>query len=830
MKAVVLAGGFGTRIQPLTSSIPKPMLPLMNQPMLELILARLDALGVDEITLLLYFMPEKIRDYFQEQWKGQARLRYITPDADYGTAGSIKFASDSLKETFLVISGDLVTDIDLAAAVDFHRYRRSLATMVLTSVADPLQFGVVIADEKGRIKSFLEKPGWGEVVSDTVNTGIYVLEPEVLRMIPGGKAFDFSKDLFPVLLKKEKALYGYTAAGYWRDVGNPESYRRVHRDIFSGKTGIPIPGKRTEFSGGTAWLSEDARVSSGARIRGTVVVGPGVHLPRGQYRDSVFAQGCDISPDSVIESSVIWSGVAVGRRSRLVNTVLCNKVRLGEGTYIPEGAVIASDCILEDAVSVERDVLLWPGKRVEAGSVLTTNLIWGDRWKAGIVEGSTVSGRTNVEMSSGFVAKLGEAFGSVFPDSGRILVSRDGHRASRMLKRAFLGGILSTGVSVYDLRLMPLPVTRYKLTTFGEVGGAHFRQKPGDETATEVLFYDSNGFAISEELAREVERIFFRETFRRSHYDQVGTISELPLARQYYTEGFLHRIGVEKIRERGFNVVVDLAHGATANFLPDLLTDLGCEAVILNAHPDERKPGLTPSGVQRALERVGKIVRTLGADMGFYLGPDGERLFMVDEKGRPHPAHRTLLYILDLLGRTSGRRKAKAFLPVQAPHIAAGSIRKTRVDSGRLARLPVESYSRYDLVAGVDGSYAFPFFQPHGDAMYALVRILEMSAITGTAPSSVYDGLPVTYYQSRTMVCPAESKGRLMKNFRHAVADHELSFADGVKAGMDGSWILLLPDVHAPRVNLVIESTDASAAKNLINTWGRRVNRWALER
>jgi len=830
VKAIVLAGGFGTRIQPLTSGIPKPMLPLMNQPILELILARLDALGVEEISLLLYFMPEKIRDYFLERWEGQARLRYIVPDADYGTAGSIRFALDSLKETFLVISGDLVTDIDLKAAVEFHRKCSALATMVLTSVANPLQFGVVIADEKGRIKSFLEKPGWGEVVSDTVNTGIYVLEPEVLRMVPKGKPFDFSKDLFPRILQRNKALYGYVAPGYWRDVGNPESYRGVHRDILSGKTGIPLPGKRTEFGQGTAWLSEGAGISPGSVISGSVVVGPGVRLPRGQYQNSVFGEGCDISPGCTIESSVLWSGVVVGTRSRLVNSVLCNKVRLGEGVYIPEGAVIASDCILEDGVSVERDVLLWPGKKVEAGSVLTSNLIWGDRWKAGIFEGNAVSGHTNVEMSSGFIAKLGEAFGSVFPDSGRILTSRDGHRASRMLKRAFLGGILSTGVSVSDLKLTPVPVMRYKLTTFGEVGAVHFRQKPGDETSTEVLFYNSGGYAIPEALAKETERIFFREKFRRSHYDQVGTISELPLAREYYKEGFLRTIGLGAVRARGFNVIVDLAHGSTADILPDLLADLGCEAVILNAHPDERKPAESPLGIQRALESVGKIVRTLGADMGFYISPGGERLFMVDEKGKPHPAFKTLLYILDLLGRTSGRKKARVFLPVEAPHIAAGRVRNVRIDSGRLSRLPEESYGRYDLVAGVDGSYAFPGFQPHRDAMFTLVKILEMTASTGIAPSAVYRDLPATYYYSRTTVCPSETKGRVMRNFREATASGELTYDDGVKARMEDSWVLLLADVHSPRVSLLVESSDKATAKRLINKWGRRVSRWALER
>ena len=368
------------------------------------------------------------------------------------------------------------------------------------------------------------------------------------------------------------------------------------------------------------------------------------------------------------------------------------------------------------------------------------------------------------------------------------------------------------------------------MTTFGEVGGAHFRQKPGDESSTEILFFNDDGFAISEELARETERIFFREKFRRSHYDRIGSISELPLALDYYRENFLREINLGIVRDRAFNVVVDLAHGSTAQVLPDLLADLGCEAVILNGHPDERKPAESPTGIQKALERIGKIVRTLGADMGFYLAPDGERLFMVDEKGRPHPAYRTLLCVIHLLGRLAGRSKARIFLPVQGPHIAAGRIRKARIDSGRLSRLPQEAYHHYDLVADVEGSYAFPNFQPHRDAMFAMIRILEMTAAVGTEVSAVYDGLPVTHYYSRTTVCPADTKGRLMRNFREAMDGYKLSYTDGVKAWINNSWILLLPDVHSPRVSLTVESEDDAAAKRLMGTWGRRLSRWALER
>ncbi|MBN2720438.1 MAG: NTP transferase domain-containing protein [Proteobacteria bacterium] len=831
MKAVVLAGGFGTRIQPLTSKVPKPMLPLMNRPILELILERLDGIGVEEISLLLYFMPERIRDHFENTWRGKASLRFIVPDGDYGTAGSIKFAEKGIDDTFLVMSGDLVTDFDLFPSLEFHKSRASLATIVLTSVTNPLQFGVVIADEKGRIKSFLEKPSWGEVVSDTINTGIYILEPEVFREIPEGKPFDFSKDLFPKLLKGGKPLFAHKAQGYWKDVGNPESYRSVHKDAFLGRVKIPFPGEAVKAGSGTVWLAEGAKVLKGARISGTVALGGGVRLPRGQYSDTIFGEGCRIAPGSRIESSVIWSGVTIGGRCNLKNAVICDKARLGDGVFIPEGAIIASDCILEDGVSVERDISLWPGKRVEEGSVLTSNLIWGDRWRASLFEGNVVSGQTNVEMSTVFTARLGEAYGSVLPEASRVLVSRDGHRASRMFKRAFLGGVLSTGVSAFDIRHNPLPLMRYKLTTFGEVGGVHFRQDPDDESKTQVLFYNGHGYPLPDETAKALERVFFREKFRRSHFSDVGTIYEMPLALEYYREGFVKKVSADLLKERGFSVVLDLAHGPTSSILPVLLTELGCDTVVLNAHTEDKKRSSSLSGIKASLTRVGRIVRTLKADMGFYISPSGERLYLVDDKGRPQPSHMVLLFVLELLARSGGRAKPKAFLPVQAPMIAAGKIDGLTLNSGRIARLSPETFRKNDLIASVNGEFAFTRFQPHWDAMFAVACILEMVARQeGQQVSKIFDGLPRTYYHFVTTVCPAEAKGKLMRNFREAFNGHELSFEDGVKVDLPEGWILLSPDLYGPTVSLYVEAGDRDSARRLFDPWRRRVRRWALER
>ena len=243
MKAVIMAGGKGTRLRPLTCNQPKPMVPIINRPMMEHIMALLKQYNFTEVMATLFYLPESIQNYFGDGQNFQMHIRYLIEENPLGTAGSVRNGADFLDETFLVISGDTLTDINLGAAVAFHRERGATATLVLTKVNNPLEYGMVITDAEGRIHRFLEKPGWGEVFSDTVNTGIYILDPKIFNYYQAGQVFDFSKDLFPQLLAGGEPLFGYVSEGYWSDIGNLEQYRQTHYDVLSGKVNLAIPGR-----------------------------------------------------------------------------------------------------------------------------------------------------------------------------------------------------------------------------------------------------------------------------------------------------------------------------------------------------------------------------------------------------------------------------------------------------------------------------------------------------------------------------------------------------------------------------------------------------------
>src|SRR3990172_8215398 len=297
MKAVVMAGGFGTRLRPLTEKLPKPMAHVANRPMMEHVVRLLAAEGID------------------------------------GTAGAVKNAEDRLDGTFLVISADIITDFDLSKAIDFHTARKAAVTIVLTRVPNPLQYGIVITEDDGRIVRFLEKPTWGEVFSDTINTGIYIIEPEVLDLIPPKKNFDFSKNLFPAMLARGDRLLGYVAEGYWKDVGNLDEYLNVHLDLLAGKVKIGFEGEKAGTR--SVWIGEGTKVDYTAELSNVLlgkkcVVGSGVTM-----RNVVVGDGCLIEDGTVIQSSVLWKHVSVGKGARILENIIGSDAPGGGGALLP---------------------------------------------------------------------------------------------------------------------------------------------------------------------------------------------------------------------------------------------------------------------------------------------------------------------------------------------------------------------------------------------------------------------------------------------------------------------------------------------------------------
>ena len=269
MKALVLAGGLGIRLRPLTRNLPKPMVPIVNRPLLEHTILLLKKHNITEIVFLLYYLPDLIKDHFKDGSQFGAKISYITADVDYATAGAVKLASELVDGTFLVVSGDVITDLNISDFVQFHHEKKALASVGLTSVDNPSPFGIAVADEQDKITQFSEKPAADQIFSHQVNMGIYLLEPEIFGWIPEKREYFFAKDVFAELVKKQERIYGFNDNCYWLDVGNFAAYQQAHWDFFENRINLSI---KEELQDGIL-QGENCEIGRAVSIEGNVVLG-----------------------------------------------------------------------------------------------------------------------------------------------------------------------------------------------------------------------------------------------------------------------------------------------------------------------------------------------------------------------------------------------------------------------------------------------------------------------------------------------------------------------------------------------------------------------------
>lgn len=833
MKAVVMAGGFGTRIQPLTNSLPKPMLPIINKPMMEHTMMSLKDLGITEFIVLLYFKPETIKAYFKDGSDFGIKITYVVPDDDYGTAGAVKLAQEHIgDDNFIIISGDLVTDFDFQKIFDYHKEKESKLTITLTSVDNPLEFGVVIANEDGKIEKFLEKPSWGEVFSDTINTGIYIIEPEILDYIPKNENFDFAKDLFPRLMREGIDLMAGHAEGYWRDVGNPDSYREVYEDIFSGKIDLNIGGKKSECADGVLYNEEKYKLDKSVEILGKVVLGKNVTLAKGvKLNNVVIGDNVSIGKDSKLRNTVIWDDVNIDRNATLEGCVICNNNEIGKNLTVKGGMILAEGCEIGQLVSVEKDVTIWPNKVIEDASIISHSLILGDKYKNSIFEHGMVMGKSNVELSCEMATKLAEAFGAQLSVGSKILVSRDNNKSSRMLKRAFLGGLLSAGIDVVDYSDIPAAVLRHNLSSNDEFSaGVHFNQKIDDPTSTVVTFYNHEGLRINNETAKKVEKAFFKENFRRVEYSRIGQIYVSDHQQEYkaYRNKMQDLFQEHLCKDKECRIAVDVMHGMAADVFPDVLNDMGVDNVMFNAYANEHRLANINSLVKRTVEDMSDVVKALKLDAGFMLYPYGQRLDIMCDKGKVLEKQTALYAVLQLLNMEAKAEKSikRVFLPTWAADIV--SFDHLHIVSGQYGSFKAEELRKYDLVATGEGNFTFTEFATHRDSMYASLKITQMLLKHGVKLSELVESIPYFYYRSFRAECSQELKGKMMRMFLEDTKGKESSTLDGVKICLDKKdWILMIPDQYSNHLNLYIQADNDEKGEAILATYTDKIEKWS---
>lgn len=833
MKAVVMAGGFGTRIQPLTNSRPKPMLPIINKPMMEHTMMTLKDLGITEFIVLLYFKPEVIQDYFGDGSNFGIKITYVVPDDDYGTAGAVKLAEKYIgDDNFIIISGDLVTDFDFQKIFDYHAQKKSKLTITLTSVDNPLEFGVVIANEDGKIEKFLEKPSWGEVFSDTINTGIYIIEPEILNYIPNNENFDFAKDLFPRLMREGIDLTAGYAEGYWRDVGNPESYRDVYDDILTGKVNFKIAGTVTHYPDGVLYSEGLYELDKSIEIIGTVVLGKNVVLENGvNLKNVVIGDNVTIGQDSKIRNTVIWDDVHIDRNVMLDTCVICNNNEIGKNVIVKAGMILAEGCEIGELVKVEKDVTIWANKVIEEASIVSSSLILGSKYKNSIFENGMVVGQSNVELSCEMATKLAEAFGTQLPRGSTVLVSRDYHKNSRMLKRAFLGGLLSAGINVIDYKDIPSSVLRCSLSANDNYeAGVYFRQKIDDPTSTVITFYNHEGLRLNSEVSKKIEKAFFKEDFRRVDYSKIGEIKESHHEHEYrvYKEGMESLLKSHMFKCVDCRIAVDMMHGMASEVFPSILNEMDVDNIMFNAHPDIHRLANITALTKRSNGDMSAVIKALNLDAGFMLYPYGQRLDIVCDKGVVLSKQESLYLVLLLLDKEAelAGKKKHVFLPTWAADIVF--FPNLEIERGQYANFKAKEMKKYDLVATGEGNFTFTEFATHRDSMYATLKIVEMMLNQNVKLSKLIESLSSFYYKVTQVECKQALKGKMMRMFLEDAKDKKSSTLDGVKIWLDThDWILMIPDQYTDKLNLYIQAENDEKGQTILETYLEKIKEWS---
>src|SRR6202046_1585513 len=392
-----MAGGGGARLRPMSANHPKPLLPVANRPIMEHVLRLLRRHGFTDTVVTVQFLAALVRNYFADGEDFGMSLQYATEEMPLGTAGSVRNAEDALRdEPFLVISGDALTDMDLTALVKFHKRNGAAVTVGLARVPNPLEFGIVITAEDGQIQRFLEKPTWGQVSSDTVNTGVYVMEPEVLAEVPPGEAVDWSGDVFPALLKRGAPLYGYVSDDYWEDVGTHESYLKAQADVLAGRVRTDIAG--FEVSPGV-WVAEGAEVDSDAVLTGPLCIGDYAKIEAGaELREyTVIGSNVVVKEGAFLHRAVVHNNVYVGQGVTLRGCVIGKNTDVMRLARIEEGAIVGDECVIEPEAYLSAKVKVYPLQTIEAGAVVNNSVIWESRGQRTLFGPRGVSGLRSEE-------------------------------------------------------------------------------------------------------------------------------------------------------------------------------------------------------------------------------------------------------------------------------------------------------------------------------------------------------------------------------------------------------------------------------------------------
>jgi len=564
MKAVIMAGGSGTRLRPLTCSIPKPLAPLCTKPVVEFILDLLNKHKINEGIFTLMYKGSSIEKYFPDyQYKG-IDLTFTYEREPLGTAGCVKQAMNNELEDFLVISGDAMCDFDLTSAIEFHKKHNADATIITKKVDDPREYGI-INSQNSRVVGFSEKPDFSGCFSDSANTGIYILSPKVLSLIEENKQIDFSNDIFPLMLEKNMKLYAFECEGYWCDIGDFKSYKQCQVDMLEGKVDCEIDGKK--FTGSSVIKSH---IPSGVTIGKDVYIGTNVKMGENVHigSNSIIGNNVTIERETKIQGSVILDGVNIADNVTINSAVICANSHLKSGSCVYEDCVVGEDCIIGENVVLNSGVRVWQGKFIPKGTTVMQDVKYGSKGSIRVVENG-LYGATNIEITPQISALFGMGAGSLSQTG--IAVSCSSDNSSKAMLYSLAGGISATGTRVFNMGQMPLPMLIYG----ARLAGCDLLIYITGGINSKIHIFSSGGLELTRKQERKLESCILRGEYSKASWLEFGEIKSDYGIADYYTSMLKRQL--RKITQYNLIAITqDKKLGMALNTAFSRVSDLSC--------------------------------------------------------------------------------------------------------------------------------------------------------------------------------------------------------------------------------------------------------------